>query len=164
MSGRITATAPRPTSRFPRWFLRAPELLFRLHLDALWPSLVMLTTTGRRTGQRRSVVLDVARADRDGLWVIAGDGMRARWVLNLLADPRVEVRHAGHRWSGTATVGAGDAAELTVAIYRDRPRYVRLIMRIEGDRVRGEDDVRRLATGTVAVRIDREVSPAAGRP
>lgn len=108
------------------------------------------------------MVLDVARADPDGLWVIAGDGMQARWVLNLLADPRVEVRHAGHRWNGTATVGAGDAAELTVAIYRDRPRYVRLIMRIEGDRVRGEDDVRRLAAGTVAVRIDR-VSPVAGR-
>lgn len=164
MTGRAAADAPRPTTRFPRWFLRAPELLFRLHLDALWPSLVMLTTTGRRTGQRRSVVLDVARVEPDRLWVIAGDGMRARWVMNLLADPRVEVRHAGRRWTGAATVGAGDAAELTVAIYRNRPRYVRLVMRIEGDRVRGEDDVRRLAAGTVAVRIDRDVSPAAARP
>jgi deazaflavin-dependent oxidoreductase (nitroreductase family) len=165
--GPASTDAPRPTARFPRWFLRAPELLFRLHLDVLWPTLVMLTTTGRRSGQRRSVVLDVARAERDRIWVVAGDGMRARWVMNLLADPRVEVRHRGRRWLGRATIGPADgpdAADLNVAIYRDRPRYVGLIYRLIGERVRDEADVRRLAAGTLAVRIDREISPAAVRP
>jgi deazaflavin-dependent oxidoreductase (nitroreductase family) len=152
----VPAAAPgadRPTSRFPRWFLRAPELIFRLHLDRLAPTMVMLVTTGRRSGTPRPVVLDVAREDADGLWVIAGDGMRARWVLNLVADPFVEVRHRGRRWRGRATVGGMDAADLNVAIYRDRPAYVRLIYRLVGERVRGEGDVRRLARGTLAVRI-----------
>ena len=147
--------AGRPTSRFPRWFLRAPELIFRLRLDRFAPTLVMLTTTGRRSGAPRPVVLDVARHDADGLWVIAGDGMRARWVLNLLADPDVEVRHRGRRWRGRATVGGMDAGDLNVAIYRDRPAYVRLIYRLIGERIRGEADVRRLAEGTLAIRIER---------
>jgi deazaflavin-dependent oxidoreductase (nitroreductase family) len=163
MTGRASVGDRRPTTRFPRWFLRAPELLFRLRLDALWPSLAMVTTTGRKSGRRRPIVLDVARAERDRLWVIAGDGMRARWVMNVLADPRVEVRHRGRRWLGRASVGGMDAADLNVAIYRDRPAYVRLIYRLIGERVRDEADVRRLAAGTVAVRIDRDVSPAAGR-
>lgn len=150
------ATLDRPTSRFPRWFLRAPELVFRLHLDRLAPSLVMLTTTGRRSGRPRSVVLDVARSDPRGLWVIAGDGMHARWVLNLLADPRVDVRQRGRRRRGVASVGNMDAGDLNVAIFRDRPTYVRLVYRAIGERIRGEDDVRRLSRGCVAVRIQLE--------
>jgi deazaflavin-dependent oxidoreductase (nitroreductase family) len=121
----------------------------------------MLTTTGRRSGVPRAVVLDVARDDAEGLWVIAGDGMRARWVLNLIADPRVDVRHRGRRWSGCATVGGMDAADLNVAIYRDRPTYVRLVYRLIGERIRDEGDVRRLAHGTVAVRISRTTTRGA---
>jgi deazaflavin-dependent oxidoreductase (nitroreductase family) len=145
----------RVTQRFPRWFLRAPELIFRLRLSWLAPTLVMLVTTGRRTGRKRAVVLDVARIDRSGLWVIAGDGMRARWVLNLAADPAVEVWHRGRRWRGRATVGGIDAGELNVDIYRDRPLYTRLVYRLIGERIRDESDVRRLARGTIAVRIER---------
>lgn len=152
----VPAAAPgtdRPTSRFPRWFLRAPELMFRLHLDRFVPSLVMLVTIGRHSGKPRPVVLDVARRDGEGLWVIAGDGMRARWVLNLLADPAVEVRHRGRRWRGRATIGGADAADLNVAIYRDRPAYVRLVYWLIGERIADEADVRRLATGTLAVHL-----------
>jgi deazaflavin-dependent oxidoreductase (nitroreductase family) len=144
------------TRRFPRWFLRAPELLFRLRLSALAPTLVMLVTTGRKSGKPRPVVLDVARRDRGGLWVIAGDGLRASWVLNLTEDPAVEVWHAGRRWLGHASVGGMDAGDLTVEIYRDRPLYARLIYRLIGERVRDEADIRRLAVGTLAVRIERD--------
>jgi deazaflavin-dependent oxidoreductase (nitroreductase family) len=158
MSGPHTAgtAIDRPTRRFPRWFLRAPELVFRLRLSVLVPTWAMLVTTGRRSGRARAVVLDVARRDGRGLWFIAGDGMRAAWVLNLLDDPRVEVWHRGRRWAGWATVGAADAGDLSVEIYRNRPTYTRLIYRLIGERIRHEDDLRRLATGTVAVRVERE--------
>ena len=156
MTSATGSTLDRPTSRFPRWFLRVPELIFRLRLDWLAPSLVMLTTRGRWSGKPRTVVLDVARGDPGGLWVIAGDGMRARWVLNLIADPRVEVRHRGRRRRGVASVGGMDAGDLNLAIFRDRPAYVRLVYRMIGERIRGEDDVRRLSRACVAVRIDLE--------
>lgn len=152
MSGRQAATT-RPTQRLPSWFLRAPELIFRLRLGFLVPAWVMLVTTGRRTGLRRAVVLDVARRERDGLWVIAGDGLRARWVRNLIAEPRVEIWHRATRWNGRAAVGGVDAGDLAVEIYRARPTYARLIYRLVGERVRDENDVRRLARDNVAVRI-----------
>jgi deazaflavin-dependent oxidoreductase (nitroreductase family) len=153
---RASAVASRPTQRFPRWFLRAPELIFRLRLSFLAPTLVMLVTTGRRTGRRRPVVLDVARRERDGLWVLAGDGTQARWVRNLIADPRVGVWHRGTRWNGRATVGGVDPGDLAVEIYRARPTYARLIYRLIGEHIRGEDDVRRLSRDNVAVWIARE--------
>lgn len=149
-------TALRVTERFPRWFLRAPELLFHLRLSFLVPTLVMLVTTGRRSGRPRPVVLDVARRERDGLWVIAGDGFHARWVRNLVADPRVEVWHRGRRWIGRATVGGIDAGDLAVDIFRARPTYARLIYGLIGERIRDEGDVRRLARDNVAVWIARE--------
>lgn len=144
----------RPTQRFPRWFLRAPELIFWLHLDRFVPFLVMLETTGRRSGKPRRVVLDVARRDATGLWVMAGDGLEARWLKNLQADPRCRVRFRGRRFAAVATIGGADAGELSVEIYRDRPFYTRLIYRAIGERVRSEADLRRLAEGVVAVRLD----------
>lgn len=156
MIGTREHTTQRPTRRFPRWFLRAPELLFRLRLSFLVPTLVMLVTTGRRTGRRRPVVLDVARLDGDGVWVLAGDGTQAGWVRNLVADPRVEVWHRGRRWNGRASVGGVDPTDLAVGIYRARPTYARLIYRLIGERIRDDDDVRRLSRDNVAVRIARE--------
>lgn len=158
------AVAPRPTQRVPRWFLRAPELIFRLRLSFLAPTMMMLVTTGRTSGRRRAVVLDVARRRPDGLWVIAGDGTRAAWVRNLVADPRVEVWHRGARWNGRATVGGVDPGDLAVEIYRARPSYARLIYRLIGEHIRGEDDVRRLARDNAAVWIARSPKPgSAGR-
>jgi F420H(2)-dependent quinone reductase len=74
------------------------------------PSL-LLTTTGRRTGRRRTAVL-VYAADGPEYVVVASNDGRDRppaWLLNAGAEPRVEVRVG--RWRGPATarvVGAGD--------------------------------------------------------
>ena len=144
----------RQTQRFPRWFLRVPELLFVLHLSRRVPWLVMVATTGRRTGKRRRVVLDVARVDAHGLWVLAADGRRARWVLNLLAEPSCEVRHRGRRFAARATVSDDDPGDLAVAIYRARPFYTRLIYLAIGERVHNAWDVRRLSVGAVPVFLE----------
>ena len=148
------APATRPTQRFPRWFLRAPELVFKLHVDRFVPFLVMIETTGRRTGKPRRVVLDVARCEPNGLWVMAGDGHAARWVKNLLTDPHCRVWHRGRRFAARATIGGADAGDLSVEMYRDRPFYTRLIYLAIGERVRGEADLRRLAIGVVSVFLE----------
>ena len=113
----------------------------------------MVETTGRRSGKRRRVVLDVARVDEDGLWVLAGDGRQARWVMNLLADPTCVIRHRGHRFVARATVTDADPGDLAVGIYRDRPFYTKLIYLAIGERIRGAADVRRLSADAVAVRF-----------
>lgn len=143
----------RPTQRYPRWIMRAPELLFRLHLGRLLPW-AMIVTTGRRSGRPRPVVLDVVRRDAGGLWLIAADGLEARWVKNLLAHPTCAVSHRGRRFVARATVGALDAADLAAELYREHPLYIKLFYLALGKRVRSELDVRSLSAGAVAVRLE----------
>ena len=71
------------------------------------PGIVILETTGRRSGQPRRT--PVGRAlEGDTLWVVAEHGLGASYVRNIQAHPRVRVR-VGRRWrSGTAHVLAGD--------------------------------------------------------
>lgn len=155
----MTAAAARrvrPTQRLPRWFMRAPELAFRLHLSRLVPWLVMIETTGRRTGKPRRVVLDVARREPGGLWVLAGDGFEARWLMNLLANPTCRVWNRGRGYLARAVVdGAGmDAGDLSVEVFRHRPLYVKAVYLGLGKRIRSETDLRREVTDVVPVYLE----------
>ena len=68
---------------------------------------VELETTGRKSGEPRSVPL-AGRADDTGVWVISQHGRRAGWAHNISADPRVRVR-VNNQWrSGTATFEPDD--------------------------------------------------------
>ena len=159
-----TLRPDRPTQRLPRWFLRAPELAFRLHLTRLVPWLVMIETIGRRTGRPRRVVLDVARREDGGLWVLAGDSYQARWLMNLLAHPTCRVWHRGRRYVARATVGGADAGDLSVEVYRDRPIYTKLIYLALGERIRSEADVRRSVEGVLPVFLAELPDRSANRP
>jgi deazaflavin-dependent oxidoreductase (nitroreductase family) len=98
-------TAP-PTAKpkprgIVRWLLRVPPLLYRTGLAGrLGRRLLLLTTTGRRTGRRRTVGLNYV-IDGRTVYVFSGFG-RTDWYVNLLADPRVEVQIGRERWAGLA--------------------------------------------------------------
>ena len=65
------------------------------------PSLVILETTGRKSGQPRRTPVGKA-FEGDTLWIVAEHGKRAGYVRNLTANPRVRVK-VGRRWrTGTA--------------------------------------------------------------
>ncbi len=54
-----------------------------------------LTTTGRKSGQPRSVMLTSPVQEGDTIIVVAsrgGDDVHPAWFLNLQADPKVEVK------------------------------------------------------------------------
>ena len=71
------------------------------------PGLVILETTGRKSGQPRRTPVGKA-LDGDTLWIVAEHGHRAAYVRNIEADPNVRVR-VGRRWrEGTAHVLAVD--------------------------------------------------------
>ena len=110
------------------------------------PSVVILETTGRRSGQPRRV--PVGRAiDGDALWIVAEHGLRAGYVRNIKADPRVRVR-AGRRWrTGTAHVLEDDD-------WRERQR--RMPNKVNSVAVRA------MGTEHVTVRVD--LDPASGAP
>lgn len=52
--------------------------------------IMVLATTGRRSGERRLVPLNYSE-DGDAVYCLAGFGKTTHWLLNLQADPRCEV-------------------------------------------------------------------------
>ena len=91
------------------------------------PGLVILETTGRKSGQPRRTPVGKA-LDGDTLWIVAEHGHRAAYVRNIEADPNVRVR-VGRRWrEGTAHVlSEDDPSERQRAMPRGNARVVRLM-------------------------------------
>lgn len=94
---------------------------------------VKLTTTGRRSGQPRTVMLtSPARATDGSLVIVAswgGDDKHPAWYLNLEADPTVEVTAEGRTFTAvarTATAAERDGLWPTVvATYDSYVNYQR---------------------------------------
>ena len=112
------------------------------------PSVVVLETTGRKSGQPRRTPVTKA-LDGDTLWIVTEHGRRAGYVRNIEADPRVRVR-AGRRWrSGTARVLEGDD-------WRERQR--RMPNRLNSAMVRA------MGTDHLTIRVDLDRPGEAPRP
>jgi deazaflavin-dependent oxidoreductase (nitroreductase family) len=70
-----------------------------------------LTTTGRKSGQPRTVMLTSPLQEGDKLVIVAskgGDDRHPEWYLNLKENPKVEVKLAGKTSPMTAHIAAGD--------------------------------------------------------
>jgi deazaflavin-dependent oxidoreductase (nitroreductase family) len=108
------------------------------------PMVVILETSGRRSGQPRRI--PVGRAlEGDTLWIVAEHGRKASYVRNIEADHHVRVR-IGRRWrSGTARVLHDDD-------WRERQRQIPNKL--------NSAMVRAMGTEHVTVRVD--LDPASG--
>ena len=75
-----------------------------------------LTTTGRVSGQPREI--EIWFTERDGrFYLIAEHGERAKWVRNIQAQPRVNVRVGDRQFNATARlVDDTREPELTAAV------------------------------------------------
>lgn len=68
---------------------------------------VILTTTGRKSGQKRPTVLTSPVQDGDTVVLVAswgGDDRHPLWYLNLVADPQVDLEIHGKKQAMTARV------------------------------------------------------------
>ena len=87
-----------------------------------------LTTTGRKTGQQRTLMLTSPLQDGDTIIVVAsrgGDDQHPAWFLNLQANPNVEVAYKGaERKPMTAHVAtAEERADLWPKVVAAQKRY-----------------------------------------
>jgi deazaflavin-dependent oxidoreductase (nitroreductase family) len=111
------------------------------------PGIVILETTGRRSGQPRRTPVGKA-LDGDTLWVIAEHGHRASYVRNIEANPRVRVK-VGRDWrSATARVLPDDDP-------RERQRRIPNRLNATAVRLMGTDLL------TVRVDLDPKAEPEA---
>lgn len=128
---------PRP-GMLMRWLLRVPPFLYRIGLaDRLGRRLLLLTTTGRTSGRRRTCGLNYV-VDGDTVYVVSGYG-RTDWYRNLLADPVVEVQIGRQRWPGIArsVVDASERQRVramlrSAAPHQGPPRLLRPMIRLMG--------------------------------
>jgi len=113
---------------------RLVRALYALGLGPLVGRLVLLlTTTGRRTGLRRVTPLQYEEID-GAIYVASSLGQRADWFRNVVANPRVEVRLKWRRFRGiceTTTDPKRIAGFLEVRLRR-HPKMVGRILRLEG--------------------------------
>jgi deazaflavin-dependent oxidoreductase (nitroreductase family) len=89
------------------------------------PSL-LLTTTGRKTGQPRTTALFYLPDGERQVLVAsyAGDARQPQWYLNLAADPNVTVQIGGDVWESTATLVTGaERAALWPRLVENWPGY-----------------------------------------
>lgn len=98
-----------------RWVGKLNVPLYRLSRGRLFGKVggspvVLVTTTGRRSGRRRTAPVIFMR-DGDSLVVIgsnAGNSRAPAWALNLAANPDAEVQVAGDRWPVRARIAQGE--------------------------------------------------------
>jgi deazaflavin-dependent oxidoreductase (nitroreductase family) len=111
------------------------EVVFRLSNGRLGNRgfgmpVVMLTTTGRKTGKRRTTMLTSPVQDGDSMVLVAsygGDDRHPTWFLNLRDDPQVEITRDGKSRRMRARVATKDEKAAlwprVVAAYRGYGQY-----------------------------------------
>lgn len=121
--------------RFAHRLMRAPpRVAYALGLGPVLGRLVLLlTTTGRRSGKPRVTPLQYERLD-GVVTVAAARGRRADWVRNLLANPAVEVRVRADRFHARAEVlDDPDAVTRFLQVRLERhPRMIGAMLRAQG--------------------------------
>jgi deazaflavin-dependent oxidoreductase (nitroreductase family) len=89
-------------------------------------TVLLLTTTGRRSGEKRTTPLVYAK--RDGDYVVVGSRGGAvhnpAWYLNLVAEPEVEVQVLADRFPAHARTASGEErSELWKTVTEQWPAY-----------------------------------------
>ncbi len=134
---------PRRPTGLSRLVFRLPIHLFRLRLGWLFGGrLLLLHHTGRRSGRRRTTVIEVV-GRADGAYVVAsGFGPRADWYRNVLARPEVAIVVRTTATPAVATpVPPAEAAEFMVAYASRHPWVARqLCRRLMGFPVDGSEE------------------------
>jgi deazaflavin-dependent oxidoreductase (nitroreductase family) len=88
---------------------------------------LLLTTTGRRSGEKRTTPLIFAPSGEGAYTIVASKGGSPEppaWYLNLSEDPEVEVQIKGDRFKAHArTAGAEEKPEMWTTMVSEWPAY-----------------------------------------
>jgi deazaflavin-dependent oxidoreductase (nitroreductase family) len=122
-----------PTKVF-RLIKKPPQLAYALGLGPLIGRLILLlTTTGRVTGVPRVTPLQYEQVD--GVYYVGSSrGLKADWVKNIQADPKVEIRVKNQHFRGRAEVVTEPsrvAAFLEIRL-GNHPRMVGAMLKADG--------------------------------
>jgi deazaflavin-dependent oxidoreductase (nitroreductase family) len=126
-----TPALPWQLMRVAKW---GPRTLYALGLGPLIGRLILLlTTTGRKTGRARVTPLQYEE-EAGVIYVGAARGVQADWYRNLAANPQVEVQVKSRRFRGQAEpiTDRGRIADFLELRLRRHPGMVRGMLRLHG--------------------------------
>jgi deazaflavin-dependent oxidoreductase (nitroreductase family) len=109
---------------------KSHRVLYAIGLGPLIGRIILLlTTTGRRSGVKRVTPLQYELIGGD-YYLGAARGTKADWVRNIQNDPQVEVRVGAKRFQGTAEVVTDPSrfADFLEVRLERHPRMIGLIM------------------------------------
>jgi deazaflavin-dependent oxidoreductase (nitroreductase family) len=133
-----------------------PLTLYRLGLGPLiGRMLLLLTTTGRKSGLPRVTPLQYEIIDGD-YFIGAALGLKSDWVCNLIADPRVKLRVKNDTFTGQAEVitDVNKVADYIEYRLKQRPLMIGMILRLDGFKSRpNREELIEYAKNVAVVRI-----------
>lgn len=95
--------------------------------------ILLLTTTGRKSGQPHTVAVQYERMD--GKYVIgAAGGLKSDWLRNIQANPRVGMEIGKKKFTGLAEVilEPGEITRILEYRLKRHPLMLRIILKIDG--------------------------------
>ena len=114
-----------PPGKALRFGLHLPTLLYRAHLGwLLGDRFLMLTHTGRKSGQPHQTVIEVVQHDKatDTYYVVSGWGEKSDWYQNIRKTPSVTIHTGGRTFHSKATfIPKEKAVGFLEAYARDHP-------------------------------------------
>jgi deazaflavin-dependent oxidoreductase (nitroreductase family) len=86
-----------------KWFFKIPIVFYRIGLPLFGSFILLLTTTGRKSGKQRHTPLEYHREQETGYPIImAGWGGNTDWKRNILVNPCVHVQIGWHKFNAIA--------------------------------------------------------------
>lgn len=124
-----------------KWLFKTPIFFYRLGLPVFSGFVLILTTTGRKSGKQRYTPLEYIREEGTGNPIImAGWGGRTDWRSNIKANPNVYVQIGKETFEAIAEPLSEEevAARLTEAL-KINPKSAKIWSRWAGEGVGLED-------------------------
>lgn len=124
-----------------KWFFKLPIFFYRIGLPMFGGFILLLTTTGRKSGKPRHTPLEYRREEGSGCPVImAGWGGNTDWKRNIQADPHVQVQIGRRKYAALAEpLSDAEVAAWLAEVLRLNPRSSRIWSRWAGQPVSLDD-------------------------
>ena len=150
MNDASSSTGRKPPSGFQRLLWRAPIWLYRVGLGGLLGKrLMLLTHTGRKSGQPRQAVVEVAKFDpATNIYTVAsGFGFKSDWYRNICATPDVMIQVGSRQMQAKARpLSSAESGAAMVDYAHRNPSLARSLTKVIGFQVDGRDETyRRIA-------------------
>ena len=130
-----------------KWFFKIPILFYKIGLPLFGNFILLLTTTGRKTGKPRHTPLEYRRKDGSGYFIImAGWGGNTDWARNIIKDPRVHVQAGRNHFDAIAEkMNSEEVAAWLHHVVQINPSSIKIWSRWAGESLDGSMESRRKA-------------------